>query len=68
MHTMRPCPGFLQENESKSGANKTSQQEGGTTTEDEAIIAAAFSYVTYLDVKPTCRVEVGNEMNWIAWY
>lgn len=59
MHTMRPCPRFPQENESKTGADETSQQEGEATAEDEAIVAAAFSHVTYLNVGSTYRVELG---------
>ncbi|OQE40166.1 hypothetical protein PENCOP_c006G01055 [Penicillium coprophilum] len=67
-HTMRPCPRIPQESESKSEARKASLQEGEATAEDEAIVAAAFSHVTSLDVGSTYRVELGDKMDRISWY
>ncbi|KAJ5360452.1 hypothetical protein N7517_009643 [Penicillium concentricum] len=67
-HTMRPCPKLSQESGSKSGEVRTPQQEGNSTAEDEAVIAAAFSHVTSLDVSSTYRVGLGDKMNQISWY
>ncbi|EAW17091.1 uncharacterized protein NFIA_004490 [Aspergillus fischeri NRRL 181] len=38
------------------------------TNEDEAIVAAGFSHVTYLEVGSTYRVELGNKLNEISWH
>ncbi|RHZ63050.1 uncharacterized protein CDV56_104292 [Aspergillus thermomutatus] len=59
-YTLRPCPRTRPHNEDNP--------ERVATTEDEAIVAAAFSPVTYLDLGSTYRVELGNRLNRISWY
>ncbi|KAJ5788733.1 hypothetical protein N7457_003723 [Penicillium paradoxum] len=66
-HTMKPCPRPPQEGGSNTGADRTPLGEG-EAMEAEAMVLAAFSPVTPLDVGATYRVELGDKLNWISWY
>ncbi|KAJ5883330.1 uncharacterized protein N7473_010216 [Penicillium subrubescens] len=67
-HTMRPCPRLPSQNEYTPEEQSTSNREGEATGEDEAIVAAAFSHVTYLEVGSTYHVQLGEKLSRIDWY
>ncbi|KAF3384618.1 hypothetical protein F1880_002773 [Penicillium rolfsii] len=67
-HTMRPCPRLSSQNECNPEEQSTSNREGEATAEDEAIVAAAFSHVTYLEVGSTYHVQLGEKLSRIDWY
>ncbi|KAF4151627.1 hypothetical protein CNMCM6069_003572 [Aspergillus lentulus] len=66
--TLWPCPRNQQHNKDNPERLRAACGELLITNEDEAIVAAGFSQVTYLEVGSTYRVEFGNKLNLVPWY
>lgn len=67
-YTLWPCPRNQQHNKDNPERLRAACGELVITNEDEAIVAAGFSPVTYLEVGSTYRVEFGNKLNLVPWY
>ncbi|KAG2005301.1 hypothetical protein GB937_008844 [Aspergillus fischeri] len=68
MFTLWPCPRNQPHNKDNPERLRAACGELVITNEDEAIVAAGFSHVTYLEVGSTYRVELGNKLNEISWH